>query len=61
MVKVIKNSKGYVSIESMVISIIVLGICALAFMKVQKKENEIVDSSLYTLENVNQVAIINNP
>lgn len=61
MIKKIKNSKGYVSIEAIVISGLVIGVGVIAFMAFQTKANSTVNQSLNTIEKAENNAVINKP
>lgn len=55
----IKESKGYVSIETIVVAGLVIGVGVVAFMAFQKKANKITNSSLDKVENATNSAVVN--
>lgn len=58
-VKKIKNSKGYVSIETIVVAGLVIGIGVVAFMAFQSKANTITNNSLNKVEQASNSAVVN--
>lgn len=61
MIKKIKNSKGYVSIEAIVISGLVIGVGVVAFMAFQSKANSTVNTSLNSIQKSENNAVVNKP
>lgn len=58
MVKQIKNSKGYVSVETIVIAGLAIGVGVVAFMAFQAKANSITKSALDKVEEAGNSAIV---
>ena len=58
-VEKIKNSKGYVSIETIVVAGLVIGIGVVAFMAFQSKANTITNNSLNKVEQASNSAVVN--
>lgn len=61
MIKNIRNSKGYVSIEAIVMSSMILAVGVVAFMAFQSRTNNTVNKSFDTIEKAEQNGIVNNP
>ena len=55
----IKESKGYVSIETIVVAGLVIGVGVVAFMAFQTKANKITDGSLNKVEQASNSAVVN--
>lgn len=55
----IKESKGYVSIETVVVAGLVIGVGVVAFNAFQKKANTITNSSLDKVEKATNSAVVN--
>lgn len=54
----VKNSKGYVSIETIVVAGLVIGIGVVAFMAFQNKANGITNSALDKVEKASNSAVV---
>lgn len=50
--KKIKNTKGYISIESVVVTGVILGFGVIAILNLQNKTNKSVDKSMSSLESI---------
>lgn len=61
MIKLIKNSKGYVSSETIILSGIVLGISVFVFMEMQDRENKIANNVMESMETAIETGVVNNP
>ena len=59
MLNKIKESKGYVSIETIVVAGLVIGVGVVAFMAFQTKANTITNSALDKVQNATNSAIVN--
>ena len=57
----IKETKGYVSIETIVVAGLVIGVGVVAYMAFQNKSNALLKNSLNKVENANNTAVVNNP
>lgn len=55
----VKNSKGYVSIETIVVAGLVIGIGVVAFMAFQKRANKMTSDSLNKVESATNSAQVN--
>lgn len=55
----VKNSKGYISIETIVVAGLVIGVGVVAFMAFQQKANTITNSSLQKVEDAANSAVVN--
>ena len=58
MLNKIKESKGYVSIETIVVAGLVIGVGVVAFMAFQTKANVITDGALDKVENATNSAVV---
>lgn len=56
----IKKSKGYVSIETIVVAGLVIGVGVVAFMAFQGRANKITSSSLNKVDEATNQAVVNN-
>lgn len=56
----IKKSKGYVSIETIVVAGLVIGVGVVAFMAFQGRANNITSSSLNKVDEATSQAVVNN-
>lgn len=54
----VKNSKGYVSIETIVVAGLVIGIGVVAFMAFQGKANSITNQALDKVQNASNSAVV---
>lgn len=54
----VKNSKGYVSIETIVVAGLVIGIGVVAFMAFQTKANTITNQALDKVEQASNSAVV---
>lgn len=54
----IKNSKGYVSVETIVVAGLVIGVGVVAFMAFQTKANTLTDSSLQKVQTATNSAVV---
>lgn len=54
----VKNSKGYVSIETIVVAGLVIGIGVVAFMAFQTKANTITNQSLDKVQQASNSAVV---
>ena len=61
MIRKIRDSKGYVSIEAVVISAMILGIAVIAFMAFQNRANQTVENSLNVIDQAERNGIVNKP
>ena len=59
MLNKIKESKGYVSIETIVVAGLVIGIGVVAFMAFQTKANTITNSALDKVQSAANSAVVN--
>ena len=57
----IKDSKGYVSIETIVVAGLVIGVGVVAYMAFQTKGNVLLENSINKVEEANNSAVVNNP
>lgn len=57
----IKESKGYVSIETIVVAGLVIGVGVVAYMAFQNKSNALLKNSLNKVEEANNTAVVKNP
>lgn len=55
----IKNSRGYVSIETIVVAGLVIGIGVVAFMAFQGKANDITDKALNQVDTAMDTSTVN--
>lgn len=55
----VKNSKGYVSIETIVVAGLVIGIGVVAFMAFQKRANKMTSDSLNKVETATNSSVVN--
>lgn len=55
----VKNSKGYVSIETIVVAGLVIGIGVVAFMAFQKRANKMTNDSLNRVETATNSSTVN--
>ena len=55
----IKESKGYVSIETIVVAGLVIGVGVVAFMAFQTRANKITTNSLAKVEQATNSAVVN--
>ena len=56
----IKKSKGYVSIETIVVAGLVIGVGVVAFMAFQGRANTITSNSLNKVDEATNQAVVNN-
>ena len=56
----IKSSKGYVSIETIVVAGLVIGVGVVAFMAFQGRANKITTNSLNKVDQATNSAVVNN-
>lgn len=61
MIRKIRDSKGYVSIEAVVISAMILGIAVIAFMAFQNRANQTVENSFNVIDQAERNGIVNKP
>lgn len=54
----VKNTKGYVSIETIVVAGLVIGIGVVAFMAFQTKANKITNNALDKVEEASNSAVV---
>ena len=57
----IKETKGYVLIETVIVRGIVIGIGGVAYMAFQNKSDGLVENSSNIVEEANDTAVVNNP
>lgn len=57
----IKETKGYVLIETVIVMGIVIGIGVVAYMAFQNKSDGLVENSSNIVEEANNTAVVNNP
>ena len=55
----VKESKGYVSIETIVVAGLVIGVGVVAFMAFQTKANKITNGSLAKVDQATNSAVVN--
>lgn len=61
MIKKLRNSKGYVSIEAIVMSAMILGVGVIVFVSFQNRANQTVQKSLELIDKAQENGLINNP
>ena len=59
--KRIKNSKGYISIETIVVAGLIIGVGVTAIMAFQGKANTLTQNALNKIDLATNSAVVNNP